>query len=272
MKSPLSVAQGVAYRYHSLPQVEAVTLAGSQTTGMADVDSDLDMYVYVRAEIPLARRAEIARASAEYVEVDNRFWEPGDEWIEKDSGLHVDIMFRATHWIEEQLDRVLRRYEASVGYTTCLWYNVLTSQALYDRNGWFLAFQQGADQEYPEPLKRAIIAKNHPVLRRNASSYMYQIRRAVELEDLVSVNHRVAALLASYFDILFAVNEMPHPGEKRLIKIASEKCEKVPRRMGRGVKELIDALSQSNRGVVQKAEALVDGVDSLLIAEGLFPG
>jgi predicted nucleotidyltransferase len=267
----LSLARDVANRYRSLPQVEAVALAGSQATGMADLESDLDMYVYVRAEIPLALRAEIARAGAEYVEVDNRFWEPGDEWVEKESGTHVDVMFRATHWIEEQLDRVLRRYEASVGYSTCLWYNVLSSQVLFDRKGWFVALQQGADQAYPEPLKRVIIAKNHPILRRNASSYMYQIRRAVELGDLVSVNHRVAALLASYFDILFAVNEMPHPGEKRLIKIASEECRKVPQGMGQGVNELIGALSRANQEVIQKAEALVEGLDSLLIAEGLFP-
>jgi hypothetical protein len=134
-----------------------------------------------------------------------------------------------------------------------------------------LALQKGADQAYPEPLKRAVVAKNHPILSRNVSSYMYQIRRAVELGDLVSVNHRMAALLASYFDILFAVNEMPHPGEKRLVGIASAACQKVPQGMRQGIDGLIGALSRADRDVIQKAEALVEGLDSLLIAEGLFP-
>ena len=164
--SPLTLAHNIAQRYAELPQVEAVALAGSQTSGVADHDSDIDLYVYVNAELPLAARAAIARAHAQHAEVDNQFWELGDECIDATTGIHVDVMFRTREWIEEQLDRVLRRHEASVGYSTCFWYNVLTSRALFDRVGWFERLQQEARQPYPEALRRAIIAKNYPLCGR----------------------------------------------------------------------------------------------------------
>ena len=54
------------------------------------------------------------------------------------------------------------------------------------------------------------------------SCYLKQIRTAVVRVDPVSLNHRVAAWLASYFDILFAINGRFHPGEKRLLIYAEE--------------------------------------------------
>ena len=265
--SPLLLARSIAGRYGRLPQVEAVALAGSQVSGTADRTSDVDLYVYHRAYIPVTVRASIATSGAEYAEVDNRFWEPGDEWIDAGTGIHVDVMFRAVEWIEGQLDRVLRRHEASVGYSTCLWHNVLSSQVLYDRGGWFQALQRDANRPYPEGLVRAIVARNHPILRRAASSYRYQLERAVARGDVVSVNHRVAALLASYFDVLFAINRLPHPGEKRLVQIALQQCAQVPEGMDRQVRELIGAVSRGGQGVVESADALIEGLDSLLRAE-----
>jgi hypothetical protein len=270
-KSLLSLTDEIVAAYSRLPQVEAVVLAGSQTSGTADQDSDIDLYVYSRAEIPVSVRASIAMAAAEYAEVDNRFWEPGDEWVDADTGIHVEVMFRSVEWIEEQIERVLRRHEACVGYSTCFWYNVLSSQILYDRNGWFRALQETANQPYPENLRRAIIAKNYPILRRSVSSYLHQLERAVARGDWVSINHRVAALLASYFDILFAVNRMPHPGEKRLVEIASEKCAKAPAAMSEQVNELIRAVAQGDQRVIEKAFVLINGLDDLLSAEGLDP-
>ncbi|MGD9047343.1 MAG: nucleotidyltransferase domain-containing protein [Anaerolineae bacterium] len=264
---PLSLARSIAGRYGALPQVEAVALAGSQATGSADQGSDIDLYVYLNAPLPVALRARIATASAQYAEVDNRFWEPGDEWLDEETGIHVDVMLRTVDWIEEQLDRVLRRHEASVGYSTCLWYNVVSSQPLFDRAGWFQQLQEATRQPYPEGLRRAIVAKNHPILRRTASSYRYQLAGAAARDDRVSINHRVAALLASYFDILFAINRIPHPGEKRLLERATEQCAQLPQGMERQVKELIEAVSRG-KYVVEKADALVDGLDNLLSREG----
>lgn len=40
--SPLSLATDIAARYSALPQGEAVALAGSQTAGRAEPDSDID--------------------------------------------------------------------------------------------------------------------------------------------------------------------------------------------------------------------------------------
>jgi len=269
--SLLTLTADVARSYQTLPQVQAVAVAGSLASGIADAGSDIDLYVYVRSEIPVSVRAAIASARSTHTEVDNRFWEFGDEWVEADTGVSVDVILRDVPWIEEQLDRVLRRHEASVGYTTCLWCNVLSSRVLFDRSGWFQALQQLAAQPYPEPLRRAIVAKNHPLLRQTISSYAHQLEKAIGRGDLVSVNHRVAALLASYFDILFALNRLPHPGEKRLVEASLSRCSLVPERLSAQVSALIGAAGQANRDVLAHAHALVDGLDRLLQAEGFLP-
>jgi hypothetical protein len=270
-----NTAAGVAFElaavYGALPQVDAVASAGSRTTGMGDHGSDLDLYVYICADIPLEKRAEIAAARAVWAEVDNRFWEPGDEWVEAGSGLGVDVIFRRTDWTQEQLERVLRRHEASLGYTTCLWYNVRTSHALHDPGGWLAALQRFADQPYPEPLRRAIVARNHPVLRRNLSSYTHQIERAAARGDRVNLNHRVSSFLASYFDILFALNRLEHPGEKRLLALARERCEKKPEGMEAGIGALLDQVGADGRQAPELCRFLVDSLDRLLRDEGLLP-
>jgi hypothetical protein len=177
-------------------------------------------------------------------------------------------MFRTTRWIEDQLDRVLERHEASVGYSTCFWYNVRNSRALFDRAGWFKALQERAGQLYPEQLKRAIIAKNHPILRNTLSSYLHQIGLALARGDSISVNHRSAAMLASYFDIVFAVNGQPHPGEKRLLQFARTLCAKLPTEMEERVEALLSALPSGR--VPELANTMLNGLDELLRGDGFL--
>jgi len=262
--SSVRLAGLVANSYSAIPEVEAVALAGSRATAFSDEHSDIDLYVYVSETIPLGKRDEIA-TGAKRAEIGNNIWEPGDEWIDADTGISVDVMFRTTPWIEDQLDRVLRRHEASVGYSTCFWYNVRNSQPLFDRTGWFAKIQEVAGQPYPEELKRAIIAKNHPILRSNMSSYVHQIELARERHDPISVNHRVTALLASYFDTLFAINEQPHPGEKRLLRFAEQLCPKRPPQLEVLMTAALDQPSTHN------LNALLDGLDAVLKQENLFP-
>ena len=255
-----TLAKRIADEFASLPQVAAIALAGSRMSEFPDGSSDIDLYVYVTDGIPLDLRAAIAAGSPR-AEIGNATWEPGDEWIDAASGIAVDVMYRHDRWIEEQLNRVLVRHEASAGYSTCFWYNVMHSQALFDRTGWFADLQRKARQPYPAELKRAIIAKNYRLLRDTQSSYLHQIELAAKRDDPVSVNHRVAALLASYFDVLFALNERPHPGEKRLLQHAA-RLPKLPREFERQVEAVIAAVAAGD--VVRRVNELVHGLEVLL--------
>jgi hypothetical protein len=255
----------IAGRFCAIPEVEAVVLGGSRISQFDDDRSDIDLYVYASDMVPTSLRAEIA-GGAGRAEIGNSFWEPGDEWIDGASGVSVDVMFRATSWIEAQLDRVLLRHEASVGYSTCFWYNVRSSSPLFDRSGWFHTLQKRASQPYPGELKHAIVAKNYPILRTNLSSYLHQIELALERNDPISVNHRAAAMLASYFDIVFAVNEQPHPGEKRLLQVAEALCPNLPTGMGERVPAFLSALPGDQ--VLERANTMLDGLDDLLRKTG----
>jgi predicted nucleotidyltransferase len=266
------IANRVAAAFANLPEVVAVALAGSGVTGTDDEQSDIDLYVYAGAPLAMADRVAIATSLAARAEVGNDFWEPGDEWIDAQTGRHVDVMYRTPVWIEEQLERVLVRHEASVGYSTCFWHNVLHSTPLFDRSGWYGDLQVAAARPYPERLKRAIIARNHPILRQTLSSYRAQIVSAVRRGDSVSIQHRLTALLASYYDVLFAVNELPHPGEKRLLQIATTQCAKIPADMESQINAVLEmAACPPTVAVVGQIDALLDSLDALLADEGLIP-
>src|SRR3712207_3263144 len=111
-----------------------------------------------------------------------------------------------------------------MGYSTAFWRSIRDARPLYERDAWHAALQRRARRPYPEELRRNIVALNRPYLRDHPFSYRYQTAKALERYDAVSVNHRVAAWLASYFDILFALNRVLHPGEKRLLEFVAREC------------------------------------------------
>jgi hypothetical protein len=260
----LDLARRVASRYEQFPAVQAVVMAGSNASQHSDENSDLDLYVYLKTPLTLSERAKVA-ADAKRREIGNTFWEPGDEWIDPASGRSLDVMYRELEWIEEQLMRVIHDHRASIGYTTCFWYNVLNSDILIDRDAWFAQLQSKSDQPYPPELKRNVVAKNWPILRDNLSSYRHQIELAWRRNDLFSLNHRMTALLASYFDILFAINEQPHPGEKRLIHFAEQLCPKHPPNLRADVEHVLTSRD------LPSIDKLLDPLEDLLKREHLLP-
>jgi len=214
----------LAASFATVEGVEALVLAGSMSTGLADEGSDYDLYVYTREAVPLEFRAQLLKPLAARLELHNTFWEWSDEWVEPE-GTVFDLMYRSCNAIEADVETRLGRGEGSLGYSTCLCHSILQATPVFDRRGWFHALQDRLKSTpYPDRLVAGIIQKNLPVLGSIIHSYEQQIRSAFRRRDQISLHHRTAAWLASYFDILFAANRLFHPGEKRLLA----ELEKLP--------------------------------------------
>lgn len=247
--------------FKSFKEVEAITLAGSGANGRKDNYSDIDIDIIVSSEIDNDRRAQIIKKVSDYMEVGNDYWGQGDEFLLRSSDIQVDIAYFEMKWLKEQISNILEKNIACTGYTTCFWHNVKNAVIVYDKDGVFTELQKKCNVDYPDNLKRNIIKKNYLILRESFSSYYNQIKKALRRNDLVSINHRLAAFLASYFDILFAINEMPHPGEKKLVDIVDKKCKIKPRDFRKNIEIL---LNDGNDNILENLNHIVDELDLLL--------
>ena len=246
------ILQEIAQSYSKLEQVYAVVLSGSRTSNQNDEMSDYDIYVYSDAEIPVEFRTELAKKYSDDYEIDNRYFETGDEWKLRDCNTGLDFMFRCKNWITDTVDNIYCKHMASNGYSTCFLHNIKTSQILYDKDNWFLNLQNKVNGPYPEELKNNIIKRNIMLIsdKKNAS-YLDQIKLAVKRNDPVSVNHRIAAFMASYFDIIFALNKVYHPGEKRMIKYAQKHCKILPEQFEENINQLFKAEDRDKTAILE---------------------
>jgi predicted nucleotidyltransferase len=265
-----TLARQMADLFSRFPQVEAVAVSGSITSGaLTDLASDIDLYVYTSAVIPIDARLALVEAAggASRADMNLDYWDLGDEWFHAPSGIEIDVMYWDTRWIEEMIARVVTRHQASIGYSTSHWHTIRTSRVLFDRSGWFQRLQTLAETPYPEPLRQAIICRNHSLLRGVIPAYLHQVEKAARRGDLISVNHRVAALLASYFDILFACNRVLHPGEKRLLEQAHRICARLPEGMTADVTAVLQAAGIAGETLLAPLKGLLDHLDDWLAKE-----
>jgi hypothetical protein len=65
---------------------------------------------------------------------------------------------------------------------------------------------------------------------------------------------------------------MPHPGEKRLLQIALDRCEKLPEGMEWQAEELVRAIPGGGHNIIERANGLIDSLNGLLQIEGLYQG
>lgn len=259
----------MVHEFSKLEEVEGILLAGSHATKTYDIDSDYDIYIYISREITLEKRKVITNKYFSYMELNNTFWETEDDGFLKENNIPVEIIYRELAWIDDLLNKTTVKCIAEVGYTTCFWFNFINSIILYDKNGELNKLQDKYKVSYPYELKQNIIKKNYPLLKLQMPSYYYQIEKALKRDDFISVNHRVAAFFASYFDILFAINEALHPGEKKILKIMKDNNFKVPKDMERSVNNILKYATLNDSTLLIEIDVLIDNLDTLLKNEGI---
>ena len=73
------------------------------------------------------------------------------------------------------------------------------------------------------------------------------------------MNHRSSEFFASYFDLLFALNEQLHPGEKRMLSYAKKNCTLLPRDFEANIQAYFQNLYQRD-----KLQETLDTLNQLL--------
>lgn len=251
----------------TLPEVEAIALGGSRATERFDEKSDYDLYVYISSVPEEASRMNILKSCCSYVEAGNSFWELEDDCT-LNNGIDIDILYRNPADFENGLRAVVDQGQAFNGYSTCMWYNLLHSTILYDKSGWYSRIQSEFDKPYPQTLQQNIIERNRRLLTGNLPSYDRQIAKAASRQDLTSINHRTAAYLESYFDILFALNALPHPGEKRMIQNLLDEAKLLPADFKENLDGLFENLFADSAKALAILQRMTDSLQTLLAENG----
>lgn len=249
--------------FSALPEVEAIALGGSRAGADYDEKSDYDLYIYCTSTPDEGVRKSILEKSCQYMEIGNSFWELEDDCTLKD-GVDIDVLYRNIEDFSQMIHSVVEEHTAYNGYTTCMWHNLLHSRILYDKSGKMTSLQSRYQVPYPDKLRDNIIRKNLRLLTGNLPSYDSQIKKALMRKDMVSVNHRTAAFLESYFDIIFAWNKLTHPGEKRMIQFAKEHAEVLPADFEKNLSCLFQNLFTDSDAVLRTIAAMISALEDII--------
>ncbi|MGN0470332.1 MAG: nucleotidyltransferase domain-containing protein [Acutalibacteraceae bacterium] len=249
----------------SLNTTGAVVIGGSRAYGVNDNLSDYDIYVYSDVKPDQntdTERGKIIEPLCSYAEIGNEYWEHEDNVVLKD-GTHADIIYRQFDMVEHLMDLQLNKGFAFNNYTTCFWFNLLHTKIMYDRDGKYKSLQEKANVPYPEILRKNIITRSKALIFEKLPAFDAQIEKAYARNDIISVNHRTAEFLASYSDMIFALNRLPHLGEKRILAYAVKNCKILPKDFAENITELLSDFSDKEK-TLNAMHKIVNNLKDLL--------
>ena len=247
----------------AIEQIEAIALGGSRAGENYDEKSDYDVYLYITAPVPEELRRNILQKYCQYMEIGNHYWEYEDNCVLK-NGVDIDILYRDLDSFCVDVADVVEKCHPRNGYTTCMWHNLLTCKIICDKNGRLQAAKDRFSVPYPDQLQKNIIGRNVNLLYAAMPAYSAQIEKAARRNDRVSVVHRTAAFMESYFDVIFALNKLTHPGEKRLVQLCRQRCAVLPENFEENLDRLFDDMLNNTERICDDLAAIIENIKKLL--------
>ena len=233
-------AEEILKDFENLSFVRAIATGGSVSAKTSDNLSDIDVYIFTENDIPVAEREKIIKKYSSKYEVGGEYFGQGDEFFADGLNRQLDVMYWSVNWFEDIVNNVWFKHYPSNGYTTAFLFTLKNFEIIFDKNNWLLNLQNSIKTNYPKKLKENIINRNIMLMKdKPFASYYEQIEKALKRNDVVSINHRISAFLASYFDVIFSINKLLHPGEKRLIRYAKDNCKILPKDFEENINKLL---------------------------------
>lgn len=250
--------------YCELEEIIGITMSGSKATNLQDDLSDINLDLYLSNELDPEKRRQILLKYATKIEINYPSFVASDHFLLSDFPVEMTVSYIHLPMIEQELQDVMEHHIAKVGYTTCFIHNFMNSTILFDKEGRLKALYEKYEMTYPEQLKDNIIELNFPLLKDSVSSYYNQLEQAIIRKDTLSIPSRVSKFLASYFDIIFAVNKVYYPGEKRLIQIMEDCCELYPSNLNEKIKQLMTYAAENDIQFLDIMNDMIEGLELVL--------
>jgi hypothetical protein len=243
-----------------------IAIGGSYAKGSGDSLSDIDIYLFANEALPAARRAEqvVAELGAEarpeswggddpFVQGGTDFWHAGQRvecWLR--STREVDRTLQACLGGEVRREYVVWTVMGFLSYTALA--DVHSMKIVDDPHG-ILARWKAAVATYPEALRQSILGRFMPEAAFWPENFHYLT--AVQRGDVIYTSAIVQQVLQALIQVVFALNRVYFPGEKRLAH-AMEKLPVQPSGCARRVQELLAPASVDVAGLETQQRALAD--------------
>jgi hypothetical protein len=216
------VAARIARVVGEIPGVLAISLGGSVGSGFADEASDLDFHVFWEA--PLAPPAEREAHLAMVADAGSVIARPGEaSWALEDwfsvEGRLVELIYVAWRDVEADVTSAYDHGLSDEEFTTARLHNYARGRVLHDPTGVLRAVRDRLNRAYPENTRELLLRREPERL----AMALKQLRTAQARRDLLFAQHRRYTMQTIAFNLLFALNRLYHPGEKRLLAHA-ERC------------------------------------------------